>query len=200
MKYFSSTWVLLLLFLVTLFFFSYYSFKVLYLPVKEGGEPEFIFRNFFVFNFLLKAVLLLVKIFCVTMVLKLGAFLMKMELDTALLLKCVLIAEFVLFLPSLFELTYFTFIHPNYTLDEFNGFATFSLRDIVDTSDDGRFTYLLSSINVFQILYIVVLALTLGSLIPTRTVDQYLKLIAYVYLPCCLVWILVVESYNQSMI
>lgn len=186
---------------ILVFFFSWYSFKVIYLPARDGDSSKFVFGNFFLFNFLLKAFFLLLKIGVLALIVKMGAFFLKYEISTRSIVLSIVVAEFVFLIPNLIEILNFTFFNKDYTLDEYSNFSTFSLYDLLqEQTENGRFSYLLKSLSVFEFIYICTLALVLSRMDRSKSMDDYLKLVLLFYVPPFLLFIFVVEAFNQSML
>ncbi len=193
-----TRYLLPVLFLL-IFFFSWYSFKIIYLPARDGDSSKFVFENFFFFNFMLKALLLLVKLVALILIIKMGAFFLKYEISTRSIVFSVVVGEFVFLIPDAIEILNFTFFNKDYTLAEYSNFTTFSVYDLIQT-ENNRFSYLLKSFSIFQLLYICTLALVLSRRDRARSMDDYLKLVLLFYVPPFLLYIFVVEAFNQSML
>ncbi len=187
--------ILLLLILLL----SYYSFRYIYLPLRDGSDSQFELNQFLIFNFSLKVLVLILKVSIILLVLLMGAFFLRLEYDVKPTFRAIIIAEFILLIPDIIEIA--TFSQNVYSLDQYLNFTEYSLYDIFTfESVNQRFTYLLKTVNLFQVLYAITLVISLTNQNKGIEIKDSLKLVLRFYLPAWLIWILIVEAFNQSMI
>ncbi len=158
-------------FLFMLFLLRYYDFFYLYLPVRvfalSGAEPSL--GNFLAYNYLLRVLFYLFKFPLIAAILSAGIFLEgnknKEEIAsfTELILLAV-IAESVYFLSDIYKIVDFTFINPNYSLEDYTHFYPLSLFSLLETSASSSFKYLFQTLNIFELGYIACLIVGLRSL------------------------------------
>jgi hypothetical protein len=128
-----------------------------------------------------------------------GAFFLRLEYDVKPTFRAIIIAEFILLIPDIIEIA--TFSQNVYSLDQYLNFTEYSLYDIFTfESVNQRFTYLLKTVNLFQVLYAITLVISLTNQNKGIEIKDSLKLVLRFYLPAWLIWILIVEAFNQSMI
>lgn len=102
----------------------------------------------------------------------------------------VIVAEFVFLLPAFIKIIWFGFIHTAYTLTDLSYFTPLSLTNLFDFSTlDPWWVYPLQSLNVFEIIYVLILAIGIKKIIK-KDYGESLKFTVPVYGSGLLIWII----------
>lgn len=140
-------------------------------------------------SYVLIAMINLIKYTLIAGVLYTGIFLSGFKVDFGRVFKLVLVAEFVLLLPMISKMLWFAFFDNGYSLDDLQFFYPLSLLSVVDPNQvDALWHYPLQVLNVFELLYWIVLGWGLHLLIQ-RNFDLSLRIVLGSYLPALLLWI-----------
>ncbi|WP_420576371.1 hypothetical protein [Ekhidna sp.] len=150
----------LLLFIVLASLINYVYFKEIFL-VSEGREDDFILKNFLVYNLGLKAILYPFKFLALAGMMMMGAFLFKVEQpDFSNLLKIVVLAELVKYLPEISKILWFTF----FNADNLVGYETglfdnyLSLNGLLGITKENTIYPLFKYLSITQVLYVLAVA------------------------------------------
>lgn len=142
-------------------------------------------------GYLLTPVFLALKVFLVSVCLYCGLFFNNEKTSLASLYKIALRAEFVFLVPLVLKLVWFTVIQPNYTLEEVNNFPPLSLKNILDGSYEVWITYPLSILNLFEVIYIIVLSQVMAREL-NASFAKSLKWVIQSYGTGLLLWIMLI--------
>lgn len=149
--------VLLLLFFLTSGLINYVYFADIYL-VSEGRASDFELKGFLLANLGLKAILFPFKFVGMTLLFRMGAFLFKIEdLKFLSVLKVVILAELMKYLPEITKIVWFSFIASEdlvgYDLTSFNDY--FSLNGLLGITKENAIHSLLDYFSLVELCYIL---------------------------------------------
>jgi len=144
--------------------------------------------------YLFSPLILLIKFFTISLVIYIGVFFKDMhrELTLGKIFTVVVASEAVFILASIAKLVWFIFFAGNYTLDDMSFFYPLSLANMFRRSEvDSLWVVPLQSVNLFQVIYILMLASGLSRISNTKreTTD---KVVLMTYVPAILFWIVLI--------
>lgn len=116
-------------------------------------------------TYLLFPVILIVKFSVLSLVIYTGFFLSnhQNEVTLGMIFTTVVASEIIIVIASLTKFLWFAFFAGNYTLDDMNFFYPLSLINLFRQNEVATYwVYPLQSINLFQVAYILMLAIGLG--------------------------------------
>ena len=155
----SKTIILLLFFYIVLYSISYILFKDIYLP-SQSRAGDFVFKNFLIYNFGLKAFLYPFKFLLITLLILLGAFIVNIESPNFITTyRLTIIAEFVQLIPNLLIINWFS-IYPESLSSSSHKQAFTSLSPHINMVENktSALYILLETISTFEVLYILFLS------------------------------------------
>lgn len=133
--------------------------------------------------------LLLLKFFLVASCLTIGTLILGTPATFKSLFRIAVLAEFVLFIPSIIKIFWFGVFHVDYTLQDLQFFSPLSVLSLVDReSVEPWLLYPLQLLNVFELVYWLVLAYGLYELTSERY-SKMLGLVAASYGTGLLLWV-----------
>jgi hypothetical protein len=128
-----------------------------------------------------------------------GAFFINLRLELGKIFKAVLLAETVFFIPALIKIAWFTFYYMNYTLDDVQYFQPLSLLSFFNANElDTWWVYPLKILNVFEVVYWIVLAFLLAEL-STERFNRMLGMVLGSYGTGLLMWVIFVTFITLSL-
>ncbi|WP_340153619.1 hypothetical protein [uncultured Marivirga sp.] len=143
-------------------------------------------------NYIIVLVTMAVKLILVCSWILCGTIIAGYKVKLASIFKIVLLAEFVWLLPSIILIFWFGLINTTYTLNDVQYFAPLSLLNLFDKAHlDSWLIFPLKSLNLFEVIYILVLALGIKKIMK-KDYDSALKFTLPVYGSALVVWILFV--------
>ncbi len=152
-------------------------------------------------GYLIAPLLLLLKISIIAGVLDLGCFIFGKEIKYKKLFAVVVKAEFVFLLVIVCKTSWFYFFKTDYTLEDLQFFYPFSMLSI--TGYDGLqpwYIYPLQVVNLFEIVYWILLALMLDKLLSTaKDKNTGIKIVASSYGVGLLIWVVVIMFFTLNM-
>ncbi len=123
--------------------------------------------------YLIIPVFMLLKIFLVACCLNIGAILERYEISFGSIFKVSLLAETVYLAPLFIKIIYFLFFASNYTLEELGSFNPFSILSLFDMELlEFWQVVLLGIFNLFELLYVLLLAYCMQSLLQKNYVQS----------------------------
>jgi hypothetical protein len=129
------------------------------------------------------------KIALVSTGLLLGSYLVNIKYSFRQLFSVVTTAEFTYLLPPLIFLVWFSFVKTNYSLEDTQDFSPLSLLNLFSSNTLQPWEkYPLSMINIFQIIYIMLLSHGLSEESQIEF-GESLKIVLCTYVPGLLLWI-----------
>ncbi len=134
----------------------------------------------------------LIKIFLVGVCIYIGSVVIGVDISFKKIFHVALLAETVFLIPSIYRVFWFFFIQTHYTLSDIQYFFPLSLLNFFDPSSlELWFIYPLQILNVFEVLYWLLLAYGL-CLITQTSYFKMLGLIACTYGTGLFIWIILV--------
>lgn len=141
----------------------------------------------------------LIKIFLVGVCIYTGTIITAVELSFKKIFEMALLAEAIFILPGIFKLLWFIFVDTNYTLSDVQMFYPLSLLNFFDPERlEAWLIYPLQVINVFEILYLLILSYWLV-LITQTNYWKMLRLIICSYGTGLFVWTLSIMFLTVSL-
>lgn len=141
------------------------------------------------------ALILFIKYLIISLLIYSTLYLGASAVNYRAVLQAVCLAELVFLLPAVIKVMWFIY-HPPSDLDEWTQFYPLSVHSVVGgllTSD--VILYLLQVLNLFELLYVLTLAILLHRII-SRSFDFALKTVLRAYLPALAFWLLIVTYYQ----
>lgn len=143
--------------------------------------------------------LILIKCFFISSCLYTGAFFSKTDKGLSDFFKITVLVEFVSFLPIIVKIVWFGLIHRNYGFNDLTSFSPMSIFDFFDKVElDVWLVYPLQLLNVFELLYWLVLAYLLKEVL-NKNFSKSLGFVAGTYGVGLFVWVLVVVFLTVSL-
>lgn len=155
-----SWWLVLLLFLLISSLINFVYVKDIFY-VSEGRPEEFVFKNFLIYNLGVKWILYPFKFAALAGLMMMGAFLFKVDkFGNSSILKVVVLAELVKYLPETLRIIWFTFVDfdnlEGYDMRVFND--NLSLNGVLGMTKENTIYPLFKYISITQLLYVLVVA------------------------------------------
>ncbi|NLE35097.1 MAG: hypothetical protein GX622_08340 [Bacteroidales bacterium] len=172
-------------------FFNTYSEQLTYDRAMEIFSKM---SSFSWVSYLITPVLLLIKFSVMSVLLYIGIFFSDLHKEITLgkIFKVVVAGELVFIIASIIKLLWFIFFAGNYTLDDMSFFYPLSLINLFSRSEVAAYwIYPLQTVNLFQLVYVLLLALGLSKIssINRETAD---KVVLATYVPAIAVWVALV--------
>ncbi len=140
----------------------------------------------------------LIKFVLVAACLQVGLILSRYKVSFGKVFKVAILAECVFILPVIIQFFWFAFFVESYTIADLHQFDYFSLMAFFkDLEIDRYLQYPLHLVNIFEFLYILVLAYGLCEGIE-KEYDTSLRLVLATYLPSLFLWVLFVMFLSVS--
>lgn len=128
----------------------------------------------------------------VSICLLIGSIFYNYKLEFSDSFKIALLSDIVFVIPTLLKFTWFLIIQKSYSLEDIERFSPFSLLNFFDSKKlSSLWYYPLSTLNLFELLYIFSLAFWLYKF-GVKSYDLGLKIALSAYLPGLIVWIILV--------
>jgi hypothetical protein len=155
-------------------------------------------RSFTWVTYLLIPLLLSLKFLTVSIVIYIGVFFYDLHKAITLgkIFKVVIVSEIAFIAAALVKLLWFIFFAGNYTLDDISFFYPVSLINIFSRREVSAFwIYPLQTVNIFQFIYVLLLALGLKriSSVNRKVVD---RIVLATYVPAITVWVALVMFFT----
>ena len=169
-------------------FFNTYSEQLTYDRAMELFSKM---KSFAWVSYIITLVLMLLKFSAISVLLYIGVFFSDLHKEITLrqIFKVVIISELVFISASIAKLLWFIFFAGNYTLDDMSFFYPLSLINLFNRAEVATYwIYPLQTVNIFQLLYILILALGLTRVSSLKKKDADL-VVPGTYIPAIAVWI-----------
>jgi hypothetical protein len=156
--------------------------------LEERGEMG-LFHALNAFQYLTIPLVYLVKITVGGFVLWLGCFMFGYRITFSQIWGITLLAEFVFVLPEIIKIVWFFFFVPELDYYEIRAFYPLSLMHFTEYADlDPRYHYPFKTLNVFEILFWIALALGIHQVARKRLSISF-AIVATSYVPMLLLWL-----------
>ncbi len=169
-------------------FFNTYSEQLTYDRAMEVFSKM---KSFSWVSYIITPILLLLKFSAISVLLYIGVFFSDLHKEISLgkIFKVVIVSELVFIAASITKLLWFIFFAGNYTLEDMSFFYPISLINFFNRAEVAPYwVYPLQTVNIFQLLYILFLALGL-SRISSLKKEVADRVVLGTYVPAIAVWI-----------
>lgn len=140
-------------------------------------------------GYFLYVIITLCKLFIIALILQTALLLSGVKTAYQRILRSVTLAELVLLIPVVVKFIWFYYIQTDYTYEEVNRFSALSLVQLTEVDTTSIWIYPLQVVNLFELLYILLLAVGLRRV--THDFDGALRIVVVAYLPVLVIWITV---------
>ena len=169
-------------------FFNTYSEQLTY---ERSMELFDTMKSYSWVTYAMTPILLLLKFSVLSVLLYVGVFFSDLtrEITLGKIFKVVVMCEIVFVVASVIKLLWFIFFAGNYTLEDLSYFYPLSLINLFSRSEVASYwVYPLQILNVFQVVYALLLAIGLSTtgLVRKSTADRVVLL---TYFPAIVVWV-----------
>ncbi len=170
------------------------------LSIKKVDELFATARKWQLVGYLLIPALLFIKTHLVAAVLNIGTFFFEKKIAYKKLWSIVLKAEFVFVAVILIKTLWIYAFTNGYSIEDIQGFYPLSMLSIVgNESIEPWYAYPLQTINVFEIIYWIVLALLLDKTLKESKANTGFKIVASSYGPALLIWVVGIMFFTLNM-
>lgn len=150
-------------------------------------------------GYVIMSIILLIKVSIITAILDVGCYFFGKEIKYKKLFNIVLKAEFVFLLVIIFKTLWFYIFKQDYALEDLQYFYPLSAINITGYQDlQVCLIYPLQVLNLFELVYWVILAYLLGKELKTNT-DNGMLIVASSYGVWLLIWVVVVIFFTLNM-
>jgi hypothetical protein len=162
------------------------------MPYKNVVNAIELGKRWLWLNYVLIPIVYILKFALISFWILCGTIIFGFKTKFSSMFKIVVTAEFVWLLPTLLSIIWFSFFDKTYTFEDLQYFAPLSLLSLFDASQlDSWLIFPLKSLNLFEVIYILVLALGIKKIMK-KDYDSALKFTLPVYGSALVVWILFV--------
>jgi hypothetical protein len=134
-------------------------------------------------------IIVLIKTLIVATVLYISLFFSNKDLKFNKIWDIVLKAEFIFLLVPAFKIIWFCFFQTSFTLEDIQNFYPLSALNIIGYENlENWFIYPFQILNLFELLYFLILAYYIGQITKTTT-DKGLKIVACSYGSTLILWV-----------
>lgn len=172
-------------------FFNSYSEQLTYDRAIELFQEM---RSFSWIAYAITFVMLILKFTSVSILIFIGVFFADLQREITLgnVFKVVIISELIFIAASVVKIVWFIFFVSSYTLEDLSFFYPLSLINLFTESEVASYwVYPLQTVNLFQVLYVLMLAYGLGGVGGVRRQSTD-KVVLSTYIPGLAIWIAVV--------
>ena len=176
-------------------FFNTYSEQLTYERSMELFENM---KSFAWVSYVIIPVILLLKFSALSFLIYIGVFFSDLHKEITLgkIFAVVIACESVFIVASLLKLLWFMFFAGNYILDDISFFYPLSLINLFSRSEVASYwIYPLQAVNLFQIAYILMLAVGLSKISSLKKAAAD-KIVLTTYVPAIVVWIALVMFFT----
>jgi hypothetical protein len=150
-------------------------------------------------SFIIIPIVLFVKIGTISAIINMGCFFFEKKLKYRNIFNIVVKAEFVFLLVIIFKTTWFYFFQTNYTLEDIQYFYPLAAINIVGyESIYTWWVYPLQVLNLFELVYWVVLAYLIGKELKIAA-DKGFQIVASSYGVALLIWVVSIMFFTLNM-
>lgn len=172
-------------------FFNTYSDQLTYDNAMELFQKM---RSYSWVTYAITPIVLILKFSAVSVLIFVGIFFSELHQEVTLgkVFKVVILSELIFIAASIVKLLWFIFFAGNYTLEDMSFFYPLSLINLFSRSEVATYwVYPLQTVNVFQVLYVLLLALGLSKISPLRKQIAD-RVVLITYIPAMAAWVTVV--------
>jgi|SRR5690606_16984825 len=147
-------------------------------------------RKWQLWGYLLLPVLICIKTQVIAAVLSMGAFFFEKDIKHKQLWGIVLRAEFIFLMIGVIKIIWFSSFQQDYSLEELHTFYPLSMLSVVGFKNIAPwFMYPLQIVNVFEIIYCIILSLLIDRTLRENDQHSGFKIVACSYCPAMLIWV-----------
>lgn len=172
-------------------FFNTYSDQLTYDNAMELFQKM---RSYSWVTYAITPIVLILKFSAVSVLIFVGIFFSDLHQEVTLgkVFKVVILSELIFIAASIVKLLWFIFFAGNYTLEDMSFFYPLSLINLFSRSEVATYwVYPLQTVNVFQVLYVLLLALGLSKISSLRKQIAD-RVVLITYIPAIAAWVTVV--------
>lgn len=172
-------------------FFNTYSDQLTYDNAMELFQKM---RSYSWVTYAITPIVLILKFSAVSVLIFVGIFFSDLHQEATLgkVFKVVIVSELIFIAASIVKLLWFIFFAGNYTLEDMSFFYPLSLINLFSRSEVATYwVYPLQTVNVFQVLYVLLLALGLSKISSLRKQIAD-RVVLITYIPAMAAWVTVV--------
>jgi len=169
-------------------FFNTYSEQLSY---ERSMELFHKMRSFSWVSYVITPIMLLLKFSAICVLLYIGMFFADLHKEITLrkVFKVVMVSEVAFIIASIIKLLWFIFFAGNYTLNDMSFFYPLSLINLFSRNEVASFwIFPLQTINVFQFVYVFLLAFGLSRISSVKR-DVTDKIVLATYVPGIVIWV-----------
>jgi len=171
-------------------YFNSLAEKFSYEQIQEALDEG---KNWEWFGFAIIPIFYAIKCSLVAFCLSIGLFFVTDRFEFKKLFGMAAVAEFVFLIPVVGKLLWFLFVQTDYTLEDLQLFYPLSALSIFDYhAVQPWLLYPLQVLNVFELIYWVVLAFGVARVMPQRDVNRAIGVVASSYGTGLVIWVAVV--------
>jgi hypothetical protein len=162
-----------------------------------GALPEqnlLIYQQIHKWVYLFTVIYIVLKFLLVSLVVNTGFYLFKQNVSYQVVLKAVIIADFIFFIPAAFKIWYFAHVLSNEQLAEWIYYYPGSLLSFLNYKGT-TWVYLLQVMNIFEVIYWFLIAGLLSKFL-NLGFEANLRVVITSYLPALLFWSILVIFYT----
>lgn len=149
-------------------------------------------------GYLFTPIFILIKTTLISTALYIGTVFSNAKITFKSIFNKVVKAEFIFLLVPIFKIIWFYFLQTNYTLEDIQYFYPLSALTIFDYKElEPWLIYPLQTLNVFELVYIIILSYQIGTLTKTNA-DSGLKIVGSSYIPALLLWVTIVMFFTLN--
>lgn len=188
-------WTIVLLFYVLLFITALIVFSDIYLPL-QGREGEFQFKNFLIYNYLLKGGLYIFKFAGLFLLFRAVLNVGRVRVHPILILKSIVIAELLFFIPDLVEIAWYYGFCSDCTIQRWEqvNAVFYPLSWFASNSERGLFLSVAETIGIIELAYVGVVS-SLVAYVARKKIWRITLLLGTVCFACSLFWALLLSSF-----
>lgn len=150
-------------------------------------------------TYVLLPIVMLLKISLIAKIIDVGAFFIDKEISYKKLFTTVLKAEFIFLLAPIGKLVWFYYMQTDFDLDDLQKFYPLSLINITGYENlEAWYIYPLQAINVFEIIYWIILSYQLKKLVNINFNKSFIIVMSS-YGLCLFIWIIAVMFFTLNM-
>jgi len=170
------------------------------LSLRKANELFSWFRKWQLYGYIIIPFFLFVKTHLIASLISIGTFFFGKEISYKILWRIVLNAEFIFILVVLVKVCWFYFFKEEYTLYEVQTFYPLSVSSVVNLENlEPWYLYPLQILNIFEVVYWIVLAVLLNNALKEKKNYLGLKILASSYGPALLIWVIAVMFVTLNM-
>lgn len=110
--------------------------------------------------------------------------------------KITIIAELIFFIRSYYSLYHFGVVEENFKVEDYQSFTPFSVKNIFMDTVPEEFHYILSLLNVYELIYVIILCFLFCKTFPSIRIIKTISTVTLSYLTLIIFWSLFITLVN----